>query len=106
MKTRLLKLQAEAEELNQLQCYVPIAGKPVPSSHEPPRQWNQVPVTLINSGRKKGEGWGEKNDPKAKRREWQPGKPCTEHMEVMQARLTALALAKRLTTDQARAPYC
>ena len=39
---------------------------------------------------------GVKNDPKAKRREWQPGKPCTEHMEVMQARLTTLALAKQL----------
>ena len=39
---------------------------------------------------------GVKNDPKAKRREWQPGEPCKEHMEVMQARLTTLALAKRL----------
>ena len=29
------------------QSYAPVAGKPVPSSHEPPRQWNQVPVTLI-----------------------------------------------------------
>ena len=31
-----------------------------------------------------------KNDPKAKRREWPPGKRCSEHMEVMQARITAL----------------
>ena len=29
------------------QSYAPMAGKPVPSSHEPPRQWNQAPVTLI-----------------------------------------------------------
>ena len=28
---------------------------PIPSSHEPPRQWNQAPVTLINSGKIK---WG------------------------------------------------
>ena len=29
------------------QSGAPIAGKPAPSSHEPPRQWNQAPVTLI-----------------------------------------------------------
>ena len=30
------------------QSYAPIASKRTPSSHiEPPRQWNQVPVTLI-----------------------------------------------------------
>ena len=29
------------------QSYAPMAGKPAPSSHEPPRQWNQAPVTLI-----------------------------------------------------------
>ena len=29
------------------QNYAPMAGKPAPSSHESPRQWNQVPVTLI-----------------------------------------------------------
>ena len=68
------------------QSYAPMAGKPVPSG-----QWNQAPVTLINSGRiKGGEGWGKKNDPKAKQREWPAGKCCTEHMEVMQARPTAL----------------
>ena len=33
---------------------------------------------------------GVKNDPKAKRSEWPPQKHCTEHMEVMQAMLTAL----------------
>ena len=36
------------------QSYTPMAGKPSLSSHEPPRQWNQAPVTLINSGRIKG----------------------------------------------------
>ena len=39
-----------------------------------------------------GEGWGLKNDPKTKRREWPPVKRCNEHMGVMQARLTALEL--------------
>ena len=33
--------------LGPRQSYAPMAGKPAPSSHEPPRQWNQVPVTLI-----------------------------------------------------------
>ena len=36
------------------QSYTPMAGKPAPSSHELPRQWNQAPITLINSGRIKG----------------------------------------------------
>ena len=38
------------------QSYAPIAGKPAPSSHEPPRQWNQAPVTLIYQWKNKG-GW-------------------------------------------------
>ena len=29
------------------QSYAPMAGKPEPSGHEPSRQWNQAPVTLI-----------------------------------------------------------
>ena len=29
------------------QSYAPMAGKPALSSHEPPRQWNLAPVTLI-----------------------------------------------------------
>ena len=32
----------------------------------------------------RGKGMGVKNDLKAKRREWLPGKRCAEHMEVMQ----------------------
>ena len=38
------------------QSYAPMAGKPAPSSHEPPRQWNQAPVTLIYRWKNKGEG--------------------------------------------------
>ena len=63
------------------QSYASMAGKPAPSSHEPPRQRNQAPVTLIYQGKKNNgrdggeweEEWGQKNDPKAKRREWPPG---------------------------------
>ena len=41
------------------ESYAPMAGKPAPSSHEPPRQWNQAPVTLIYQWKNKGgEGWG------------------------------------------------
>ena len=79
------------------QSYASMAGKPTPSSHKSPRQWNQVPVTLIcqwkNLGVCGGGGGGEggqTNDLKVKRRERPPGKCCTGHMEVMQARLTAL----------------
>ena len=36
--------------------YATMAGKPAPSSHEPPRQWNQTPTTLIYQWRKKGGG--------------------------------------------------
>ena len=83
-------------QLAPRQSYASMAGKPAPSSHKSPRQWNQVPVTLICQWKNKGVvGGGERdggrtNDLKAKRREWPPGKRCTEHMEVMQARLTAL----------------
>ena len=33
-----------------------IAGKPMPSSHEPSNQWNQAPVTLIYQGKIKRGG--------------------------------------------------
>ena len=33
-------------------------GKPAPSSHEPPRQWNQAPPTLIYQWKNKGVGGG------------------------------------------------
>ena len=38
------------------QSDVSMAGKPMPSSHEPPRQWNQAPVTLIYQWKNKGRG--------------------------------------------------
>ena len=40
------------------QSYTPMAGKPAPSNHEPPRQLlNQAPVTLIYRGKNKvGDG--------------------------------------------------
>ena len=42
------------------QSYAPMAGKPAPSSHEPPRQWNQAPVTLITVEDLRGGGMGVK----------------------------------------------
>ena len=43
------------------QSYAPVAGKPAPSSHEPPCQWNQAPVTPIYQCKNKGgEGMGVK----------------------------------------------
>ena len=38
--------------------YAPMDGKPAPSSHEPPRQWNQAPVTLIYQWKNKEGGRG------------------------------------------------
>ena len=38
------------------QSYASMAGKPMPSSHEPPHQWNQAPVTLIYQWKNKGGG--------------------------------------------------
>ena len=80
-------------QLAPRQSYASMAGKPAPSSHKSPRQRNQVPVTPTCQWKNKGVGerdGGRTNDLKAKRREWPPGKRCTEHMEVMQAMLTAL----------------
>ena len=73
------------------QSYASMAGKPTPSSHKSPRQWNQVPVTNLGvGGGGAGRDGGQTNDLKVKRRERPQGKCCTGHMEVMQARLTAL----------------
>jgi len=48
----------------------PIAGKLTPSSHDPPHQWNQAPVTMIYQGKIKGrEGVGERHNPKAEQSE-------------------------------------
>ena len=32
----------------------PMAGKPAPSSHEPPHQWNLAPIILIYQWKEKG----------------------------------------------------
>ena len=38
--------------------YTPMAGKPAPSSHDPPSQSSQAPVTPIYQWKNKGEeGW-------------------------------------------------
>ena len=39
----------------------PAPGKPAPSNHEPPRKWDQAPVTLIYQRKnKRGGGMGVK----------------------------------------------
>ena len=74
------------------QSYAPMAGKPSPSNHEPPRQWNQAPVTLIYRCQIKGEKrWGKRHNPKAKQSKKVQWKHCTKHMKLMQARLITLA---------------
>ena len=41
-----------------IESHTPMAEKPMPSSHEPPRQWNQAPVTLIYLFSRKILNWG------------------------------------------------
>ena len=69
------------------QSYASMAGKPTPSSHDPPRQWNQAPVTLIYQWKCKG---GRDGGKRMIQRLNEESDPCTKHMEVMQARLTTL----------------
>ena len=45
-------------QLAPRQCYASMAGKPTPSSHKSPRQWNEVPVTLICQWKNLGVGAG------------------------------------------------
>ena len=45
-------------QLAPRQSYASMAGKPTPSSHKSPRQWNQVPVTLICQCENLGVGGG------------------------------------------------
>ena len=61
-----------------------VQGLP-PLAQPAPRQ-SYAPM----AGKGGGRDGGKKNDPKAKRREWPPRKHCSEHMDTMQARLTAL----------------
>ena len=42
------------------QSYASMAGKPMPSCHEPPHQWNQAPVTLIYQWKNNGGSGGHK----------------------------------------------
>ena len=72
-----------------------MAGEPAPSSHEPPRQWNQAQVTLIYQFREKnkeggGGGVGEKDWSKGYTKGEAARKRCTKHKETMQTSLTAL----------------
>ena len=54
----------------------PMAGKPVPFSHEPPCQWNQEPITLIHQSKNKRErGWRYMNNKMGKSRKWPAGNP-------------------------------
>ena len=83
-------------QLAPRQSYASMAGKPAPSVISPHAKGTRFPSHRLASGKIKGWGGGGErdggrtNDLKAKRREWPPGKRFTEHMEVMQARLTAL----------------
>ena len=62
-------MEVGAQGVQRLSLFM--AGKLMPSSHEPSHQWNQAPVTLIYQGKIKrkgggGEGWGRKHNPKTK----------------------------------------
>ena len=74
------------------QSYAPMAGKPSPSNHELPHQWNQATVTLIYRWKiKRRKRWGKRQNPKAKHSKRVQWKHCTKHMELMQAGLITLA---------------
>ena len=73
------------------QSYTPIAGKAASSSHESPCQWNQPPVTLIYQWKNKGgRDGGKRMIQRLNEESGRQKKHCTEHMEVMQGRVTAL----------------
>ena len=63
-------MEVGAQGVQRLSLFM--AGKLMPSSHEPSHQWNQAPVTLIYQGKIKrkggggGEGWGREHNPKTK----------------------------------------
>ena len=69
----------------------PIAGKPAPSSHEPPLQWSQEPVTLIYQGKNKwGRDGGKRMIQRLNEESGRQENVVLSTLEVMQARLTAL----------------
>ena len=72
------------------QSYTPIAGKPASSSHETPCQWNQAPVKLIYQFKNEaGRDGGKRMIQRLNEESGHQKKRCTEHMEVMQGRVTA-----------------
>ena len=87
------------------QSYTPMAGKPTPSTHEPPRQWNQTPVTMIYQWKNKGGGMGGKEWSKGETKRvaarktlyWAHGSDASKADSVW---------AKQLTGDHALAPCC
>ena len=88
------------------QSYAPMAGKPAPSSHEPPRQWNQAPTTLIYQWRKKGGGgMGVKERSKGQTKRM-AAKKTLYWAHGGDASKADRAWAKRLTADHVRAPCC
>ena len=73
------------------QSYAPMADKPMLFSHWPPHQWNQAPVTLIYQWKIKwGERWGKSTIQRLNKKKAAARKHRTKHIELMQARLTAL----------------
>ena len=68
-----------------------MAGKPAPSSHEPPRQWSQAPVTLIYQWKNKwGRDGGKRMIQRLNEESGRQENVVLSTLEVMQARLTAL----------------
>ena len=68
-----------------------MAGKPVPSSHEPPLQWSQAPVTLIYQWKNKwGRDGGKRMIQRLNEESGRQENVVLSTLEVMQARLTAL----------------
>ena len=69
----------------------PMAGKPAPSSHEPPCQWSQAPVILIYQWKNKwGRDGGKRMIQRLNEESGRQENVVLSTLEVMQARLTAL----------------
>ena len=68
-----------------------MAGKPAPSSHEPPCQWSQAPVTLICQWKNKGgRDAGKRMIQRLNEESGRQENVVLSTLEVMQVRLTAL----------------
>ena len=69
----------------------PTPDKVTPSSHEPPLQWSQEPVTLIYQGKNKwGRDGGKRMIQRLNEESGRQENVVLSTLEVMQARLTAL----------------